>query len=99
MYRMKPAGAALDYPITWEMAEGDSIATSTWTAEAIGLPCAGDLEVKSGSQIIEGDTTACLLTGGVPGRRYRVTNTVTLASGRVDERSQLFRIGEVEVQA
>lgn len=99
MYRMKPAGADLDYPITWDLAEGDSIASSAWAVAPIGTPAEGDMQVKAGSPLIDGATTACLLTGGVYGCRYRVTNTVTLASGRKDERSMLFRIGHMEVQA
>lgn len=99
MYRMKAQGADLDYPISWELAEGDSIASSTWTVVPVGSTAEGDMQVKVGSPLIDGASTACLLTGGVHGRRYRVTNTVTLASGRRDERSMLFRIGHVEVQA
>ncbi|HEY4546666.1 MAG TPA: hypothetical protein VIG90_09610 [Pedomonas sp.] len=99
MFRMKPSSADLDYPITWDLAEGDSIVSSTWAAMPIGLPGEGDMAIKAGSQIIEGETTACLLTGGREGRRYRVTTTITTAQGRTDVRSQLFRIGDVEVQA
>ena len=97
MYRMKPAGADLDYPIAWELAEDDTITVSTWRVEPIGEPQAGDLQVVPGSETISGAVTACMLTGGVSGRRYRVINRVTTAQGRTDERSQLIRIGQVEV--
>jgi len=84
---LKDPGASLDYAIDWGAAlDGASIAQSRWAVEPEetgGLRAAADFR--------EDERTAVTLEGGVPGRLYRVANTVTRSDGRVDVRSLVIR--------
>jgi hypothetical protein len=50
------------------------------------------LVIKSGSEVFDTTTTGLFISGGVVGQKYSVTNQITTAAGRVDERSFELRI-------
>lgn len=86
---LKDPQAVLDYSIDWgaEYLDGDLLQASAWTvspAEGGGVTVAGE------------DFSATVSTikaaGGTAGRLYRLTNEVTLASGRNDSRSIVLRV-------
>lgn len=75
----KDPNAALDYAIDWHAwLSGDTIATSTWTVPT-GITKTSDTH----------DTTTATvwLSGGSVGQTYQLTNTITTAGGRTDERT------------
>lgn len=88
----KDPNALLDYGFDWAapdengkvwMAEGDSISISEWLVP-VGL---------TGSAASKTATVAKIwLSGGTLGQEYRVTNRITTAQGRQDERSFNLRI-------
>lgn len=79
MSYIKDPAATLDYGLDWSAwLEGDTIATSTWTIPA-GLTTADDSNDTT--------TTTVWLGGGIAGTTYRVTNQITTAGGRTDERT------------
>ena len=90
----KAAGAELDWPITYDLAVGETITSSTWTVEP-----AGALAVKAGSAAVAGAVVSCILTGGVFRRVYRVRNLAVTSQGRTYEQTIAFRIGDVEASA
>ena len=82
----KDPNARLDYSIDWSAWLGtDTIATSAWTADT-GLTLSGATN----------DTTSATVwvEGGTAGEVYGVTNTITTAGGRRDERTIKFKIKE-----
>ncbi|MBK7491164.1 MAG: hypothetical protein IPI17_03465 [Nitrosomonas sp.] len=70
----------LDYSLDWSdwLAEGDSIASSIWSA---------DVGPVLSSATIFGSLTTTWVQGGVAGMWYAITNTVTSAQGRTDQRT------------
>ena len=75
----KDPSAILDYQFNWaEWLAGDTLSASTWTAD-------GGLTVE------DDDFTNVLstvwLSGGAVGLAYAVTNRITTAGGRTDERT------------
>jgi hypothetical protein len=72
----------LDYGIDWSAWLGDD----TITASAWDVP-AGLAVVGSAEGLTDGKTTLVWLSGGQLGADYTITNRVTTAAGRVDERS------------
>ncbi len=84
---LKDPSAVLDYAIDWsENLGGASISESQWAvepAEADGLHATASFR--------EDGQTAVTLEGGIPGRMYRVANTITRSDGRVDARSIVIR--------
>ena len=86
---LKDPDAVLDYSVDWgaEYLAGDAIADSAWDvapAETGGVAIVGaqfDLKVAT--------VTA---GGGIPGRIYKLTNRVVLASGLNDSRSVTLRV-------
>lgn len=76
----KDPNARLDFKIDWSawLSSGDSITSSQWF-----IP--DDLADDTPS--ISGAITTVWLSGGVDGRTYQVTNRVTTAQGRVDDRT------------
>lgn len=89
--QIKAPGSTLDWPISWALESGETIASSTWSIAPVE---AGGITV--GSATISGATTACLLSGGVFRRVYEVTNTIVTSAGRTHAQSIGFRIGTVE---
>jgi hypothetical protein len=77
------AGAELDYTLDWtdSLDDGDTIADSQWTADA-------GLLVDHRS--FDDSSVTAWFSGGIGGRSYLVTNTITTGTGRRDSRS--FRV-------
>jgi hypothetical protein len=85
----KDPQADLDYRFLWEAwLDGDTLATSSWAVQAgSGLTQHDDA--------IDGDDTVVWLAGGTVGDvAWRVTNTITTAAGRTEERSLMVRVKE-----
>lgn len=75
----KDPAAVLDYQFNWaEWLAEDTIAASTWTADD-GLTVA--------SSAFTNVLTTVWLSGGAVGLTYAVTNHITTAGGRTDERT------------
>lgn len=82
----KDPSAVLDYMIDWlRWLKGDTIQTSQWTVPA-GLALVSQSNTTT--------TTTVWLSGGTAGQTYTVTNRITTAAGRTDERSLLIRVEE-----
>jgi hypothetical protein len=83
----KDPDAVLDYGLDWEpwLAGVDTIASSQWFAP-VGLTIESDAHT---------DTTATVwLSEGVRGAQYLVTNRITTASGRTEDRSFVLQIAD-----
>jgi hypothetical protein len=75
----KDPDAVLDYGCDWsKWLDGDTIATSTWTV-ATGI--------TKGADTFNATTTTVWLSGGTDGVSYAVTNRITTAGGRTDDRT------------
>lgn len=90
MYAKDP-DAILDYSIDWAafLGDGESVALSLWhivPSEADGLTLL--------SESASGTSHLAMVSGGIPGHVYRLTNRVTTDLGRTDDRSFLIRIIE-----
>lgn len=90
MYAKDPE-AILDYAIDWAafLGDGETIAQSLWhitPSETDGLALLSESE--------SGTNHLAMVSGGVPGHVYRLTNRVTTDLGRTDDRSFLIRIIE-----
>jgi len=88
-YIVKDPESYLDYSIDWSdwLDLGDGIATSTWTIQSI----TGDsdpLTTDNNTRTLT--TTTVWLAAGSASNNYRITNTITTASGLTDER--YFRV-------
>lgn len=86
---VKDPDADLDYAIDWTDWLGtDTIANSTWAAASNS-----GIEVANDSVDPAGHVCTVWLSGGTVGTTpYRVTNQITTAAGRIDERSLLITI-------
>lgn len=86
---LKDPQAALDYAVDWgaDYLNGDGLAASQWDVTPIE---------DGGVEIVGSDFDQLIATvtarGGLPGRVYRLTNRVTLASGTTDCRSIMLRV-------
>ena len=82
-YALKDANASLDYTINWAdwLASGDSLSESTWLVDG---PDSGLSLDASGNT---STTTTIWLSGGTSTYIYTVTNRVTSACGRIDDKS------------
>ena len=80
----KDPSADLDYQLDWTLSLGtDTITESTWSA-----PAASGLVAHDGAVDGAGKKTTIWLSGGNGGTSYYlVTNHITTAAGREDERS------------
>lgn len=88
---LKAVEAELDYPITYDLQAGETITASSWTV----VPAtAGAMAVKAGSPSVAGAVVACIVTGGVFRRVYRLRNVVVTSQGRTFSQTRTFRIGE-----
>lgn len=91
LWAEQQAGSTLDYTLDWSdrLDTGDSIASSEWLADT-GLIADRDSNTNS--------TSTVWLSGGVGGRWYRVSNTVTTGAGRVHIRGfRVFVVGKPEL--
>lgn len=83
----KDPDAVLDYHLDWaRWLDGDSLVSSTWTAEPAGITI--------DSHGLEGDLATVWLTGGTVGQAYRVTNHIVTAQGRADDRTLIVSVRE-----
>jgi len=81
----KDPDAVLDYSVEWsKWLAGDQIATSEWSASDSSLETADDS--------ITATRTTVWLSGGTVGQLYTVTNRITTAGGRTDERSFMVQV-------
>ncbi len=86
---LKDPSATLEYAVDWGAGylAGQTISASRWSVapdEPGGVAVMGS---------VGGATrTGATLSGGVPGRIYRVVNHVTLSDGRSDERGIALRV-------
>lgn len=86
----KDPDAHLDYGHDWTpWLDGDTLADSTWLITPTTL---SPLLPAATSHSATGATV--WLSGGLTGTRYRVTNRVTTAAGRIEDRSFLVTIAE-----
>jgi len=90
MMYVKPLGTELDWPITWELAEGETIETAS---QGVYPEEAGGISVKSESSKIEGATTSCLFVGGVLGHLYEATTTIVTNQGRTNSQTITLIMG------
>lgn len=83
----KDPDAVLDYGIDWSawLAAGDSVETSAWTV-ASGLVGA--------SPQLDGTVASIMISGGTAGQTYTVTNRITTANGRTEDRSFRVKVAE-----
>ena len=86
---LKDPDAALDYAVDWgaEYLDGDVLSESIW--EVNPLEAGGVTVVASEFDLLVAKVNA---DGGIPGRVYRLTNQVVLASGLRDSRSIVLRV-------
>lgn len=90
---LKPASAELDYPIIYELTGSETIDASSWSIWPNEI---GGLAVKASSDAIDGGIVSCIVTGGVVGHLYELTNSIETSEGRKDAQTITFRIGVVE---
>lgn len=77
--------ARKDYGFDWsDWLNGDTIQESTWTVT-------GGTITEDGTNIV-GDVTIIWLKDGVLGEELTITNHITTAAGREDDRSALLTI-------
>ena len=82
----KDPNAVLDYSIDWtRWLAGDQIATSQWIVPS-GLTKMADSKTASSATV--------WLSGGSVGQSYTVTNRITTAAGRTEDRSFTVRAEE-----
>jgi len=80
----KDANAILDYTVDWTLwLDSDTISTSAWSAES-------GITVDSSSSSTTSATV--WLSGGTAGTVYMVTNRITTAAGRTDDRRLLIKV-------
>lgn len=82
----KDPDATLDYTIDWtDWLGSDIITSSDWVIEE-GLTVGTDSNTSK--------TTSIWLGGGTAGTRYKCTNRITTAAGRIDDRSFYLAVKE-----
>ena len=82
----KDPNAVLDYGIDWtRWLAGDQIATSEWIIPT-GLTKMADSKTATSATV--------WLSGGSVGQSYTVTNRITTAAGRTEDRSFTIRVEE-----
>lgn len=75
----KDPNAVLDYRVDWSTwLDGDTIATSTWIIPA---------GITKNSDTNSTTATTIWLSGGTVGIRYELTNRITTAGGRTEDRT------------
>lgn len=76
---LKDPDAILDYAVDWSSWLGaDTIAASTWAADA---------GITVDSDDFDNTSTVVVLSGGIVGQTYYVTNSITTAAGLADDRT------------
>ena len=78
----KDPDATLDYSFSWKKwLNGDTIIDSEWIVEP-GVT----LEDETGSEVIR----TAWVSGGTVGESYELTNRITTAGGRIDDRTLIL---------
>lgn len=90
---VKPLGDELDFPITWALAAGETIASA---AHSIYPVETGGLAVKAGSATINGAVTSYLAELGVFGHLYEATTAIVTSQGRKLSRTVTVIMGVSE---
>ncbi len=87
-YAEQDLSAVLDYSEDWSnfLIGSDTILSSVWAASS---------ELVLNNQSLIGAKTSVWASGGVPGRNYRITNTVTTVQGRRDIRAFMLLITDI----
>ena len=81
---VKDPEAILDYSFDWEQwLDGDTLSTSTWAADS-------GITIDSSSRTSTVSTV--WLSGGTNKLDYEITNTITTATGRTDERTFTIKV-------
>ena len=86
----KDPQAYLDYSLDWGaewLDTGDTVTASVWSVTPVNGLLIGD-------QPFTAEVTTVWLSGGTAGESYTVTNHITTAEGREDERSLLIEVTE-----
>lgn len=88
----KDPDAVLDYTIDWTewLPTGDTITASTFTVNSDDNDA-----ITVDDQLNDDNTTTVWLSGGIAGQKYTVTNHITTAAGREDDRSLTISIKEL----
>ena len=82
----KDPNAVLDYSVDWtRWLAGDQIAASEWIIPS-GLTKMADSKTSTSATV--------WLSGGTAGQWYIVTNRITTAAGRTEDRSFTIRVEE-----
>lgn len=86
----KDKDAKLDYGWNWQnegwLVDGDTIVTSTWVITPDGLTKLSEDNTETVARV--------WVSGGTPGTTYKLTNHVTTAAGREDDRTLRIRVTE-----
>lgn len=82
----KDPQARLDYTIDWtsKIQLGDSIVASQWYVD--------DPEGTLSDYTHNTQTTTVWISGGIDSETYEVTNRITTAEGRIDERTIILQV-------
>jgi hypothetical protein len=87
----KDPDATLDYPVDWESwLDDDTISASEWVLEDGLTIGTGDIAPS-----FTGTVATAFIAGGTVGTTYLVTNRITTAGGRIDDRSFRLKIKEL----
>lgn len=88
----KDPDAVLDYLVDWSawLPTGDTITASTFTVNS-----EDDGAIVVDDTLFDSTTTTVWLSGGVAGEKYTVTNHITTADGREDDRSITISVKEL----
>lgn len=92
----KFANSVVDYAVDWDLSEGEVITASEWTAypeEDSGIAI-----VAASGQIGE-NSTSCLISGGVSGHIYELSNRVLTSTGRAEVYAITIRIYPFDFEA
>jgi hypothetical protein len=91
-YNLKAAASNIDAAFEYGLEDGEIIFASSWQVRP---ETPEGLTVAQGSERIVDHVTGCIVTGGVFGRVYELTNAVETSFGRKLIRTTAFRIGPV----
>ena len=82
----KDPDSKADYGFDWTLfldtANTETISTSVWILDAALTEVSSNIDTY---------ITTCLMTGGVTGHNYTITNRITTSVGRIEDRSMRFQ--------
>ena len=89
----KDPQSSLVYSIEWADYLGDNtIQSSVWSVDEV-LGSGGSITLDNGS--LSGTVASVLVSGGIAGSTYRLSNKITLSTGEIDTRSWLIYIKDL----